>query len=62
VARAARGDEADVGRERAYAGARAAVPPDTDWGCTKAKDMLAVTDAVLDACVASRTGRHSHVT
>ena len=53
VAQAARGNAADAGRERAaYSEARKAIPPDTDWGYNKAKDILAVTDAVLDAWVA----------
>ncbi len=53
VAQAARGNATDAGRERAaYAEARKAIPTDTDWGYNKAKDVLAVSDAVLDAWVA----------
>ena len=53
VARAARGRAAEADAERtAYAAARKAVPPDSDWGYNKAKDMLAITDAVLDAWIA----------
>jgi tetratricopeptide (TPR) repeat protein len=53
VALAARGSVADAEKERAaYADARKVVVPDSDWGYNKAKDMLAVTDAVLDAWIA----------
>ena len=56
VAQAARGNAPDAERERAlYAEARNAVPLDSDWGYNKAKDMLAVTDAVLDAWIARAT-------
>ena len=44
---------ADAERERAaYVEARMAVPPDIDWGYNKARAMIAVTDAVLDAWIA----------
>ena len=36
----------------AYAEGRRAIPPDDDWGYNKAKDILAITDAVLDAWIA----------
>ncbi len=53
VAQAARGNAADAERERAaYLDARKALPPDSDWGFNKARDMLAVSDAVLDAWIA----------
>ena len=53
VAQAARGNAADAERERsAYAAARQAVPPDSDWGYNKAKDMFAVADAALDGWIA----------
>jgi tetratricopeptide (TPR) repeat protein len=53
VAQAARANVADADRERAaYAVARKAIAPDTDWGYNKAAGILAVTDAVLDAWVA----------
>ena len=53
VAQAARGNAAEAEQERtAFTEARKAIPPDSDWGYNKAKDMLAVTDAVLDAWIA----------
>ena len=53
VAHAARRNAAEAERERAaYKEARKTVPPDSDWGYNKARDMLAVCDAVLDAWVA----------
>jgi len=53
VAQAARGSVADAEKERAaYADARKAIVPDSDWGYNKAKAMLAVTDAALDAWIA----------
>ena len=53
VAQAARGNVADAEKERAaYTDARKAIPPESDWGYNKAKDMLVVTDAVLDAWIA----------
>ena len=53
VANAARGNAAQAERERtAYVDARKAVQPDSDWGYNKARDMLAVSDAVLDAWIA----------
>jgi tetratricopeptide (TPR) repeat protein len=36
----------------AYADARKAVPPDSDWDYNKAKDMFTITDSVLDAWIA----------
>ncbi len=53
VAQAARGNAAEAGQEHAaYVDARNAVAPDSDWGYNKAKDLLAVSDAVLDAWIA----------
>ena len=53
VAHAALAHVAAAEQERAaYLVARKAIAPDTDWGYNKAKDMLAVTDAVLDAWLA----------
>jgi tetratricopeptide (TPR) repeat protein len=53
VAQAARGNAADAGRERiAYADARREIPPASDWGYNKAKDLLVVTDAALDGWIA----------
>ena len=53
VAQAALARVAEAERERAaYLAARKAIAPDTDWGYNKAKDMLQVTDAVLDAWLA----------
>ena len=53
VAQAARGNAADAETERAaYADSRKAIAPDSDWGYNKARDMLAITDAVLDAWIA----------
>ena len=53
IAHAARGNLAEAERERgAYAEARKAIKPETDWGFNKAKNMLEVTDAVLDAWIA----------
>ena len=37
--------------------ARKAIPPDSDWGYNKARDMLAVTDAVVDALDRAREAR-----
>ena len=57
VALAALGRIEDAERERAaYDTARTAVASDSDWGYNKAKDMLAVTDAVLTARVAWAKG------
>jgi hypothetical protein len=56
VAHAARGNAAEAERERtAYQEARKAVPPDGDWGYNKARDMLAVSDAVVDGWIARAT-------
>jgi tetratricopeptide (TPR) repeat protein len=53
VAHAARGNAAEAERARtAYQEARKAVPPDSDWGYNKARDMLAVSDAVVDGWIA----------
>ena len=53
VAQAARGNVADAEKERAaYTDARKAIPSESDWGYNKAKDMLLVSDAVLDAWIA----------
>jgi len=53
VAQAARGNAADAERERtAYADARTAIGPDSDWGYNKARDLLVVTDAALDGWIA----------
>jgi len=53
IAHAARGNLAEAERERgAYVEARKAVMPESDWGFNKAKNMLEVTDAVLDAWIA----------
>jgi hypothetical protein len=53
VAHAARGNAGEAENERtAYVDARKAVPPDTDWNYNKARNMLAMTDAVLDAWIA----------
>lgn len=59
VAHAALRSAADAERERAaYAEAKKAIPADSDWGYNKAKDMLAVSDAVLDAWIARANGQH----
>ncbi len=53
IAQAGRGNTAEAERERsAYGEARNGVQPDSDWGYNKARDMLAVSDAVLDAWIA----------
>jgi hypothetical protein len=53
IANAARGNAGEAEHERtAYQEARKAVPPDSDWGFNKARDMLAVSDAVLDGWIA----------
>jgi len=53
IAHAARGNLAEAERERgSYADARKAIKPESDWGFNKAKSMLEVTDAVLDAWIA----------
>jgi tetratricopeptide (TPR) repeat protein len=53
VAHAARGNAGEAERERgAYQEARKAIQPDSDWGFNKARDMLAVSDAVLDGWIA----------
>jgi tetratricopeptide (TPR) repeat protein len=53
IAHAARNNLTEAERERgAYAEARKAIKPDSDWGFNKAKNMLEVTDAVLDAWIA----------
>jgi tetratricopeptide (TPR) repeat protein len=56
VAQAARGNAADAEREReAYRTARQRVPPDFDWGYNKARNMVAISDAVLNAWIARAT-------
>jgi tetratricopeptide (TPR) repeat protein len=58
VAQAARGNENDAVKERdLYTAARKAIVPDYAWGYNQARDMLAITDAVLDAWIARAT-RH----
>jgi tetratricopeptide (TPR) repeat protein len=58
IAQAARGNAGDAMKERdAYTTARKAIVPDSAWGYNQAKDMLTVTDAVLDAWLA-RVTRH----
>jgi tetratricopeptide (TPR) repeat protein len=58
VAQAARGNAGDAAKARdAYATARKAIAPDSAWGYNQSKDMLAVTDAVLDAWMARATRR-----
>jgi tetratricopeptide (TPR) repeat protein len=53
VAHAALDHVADAEQERtAYAEARKAIPPDSDWGYNKAGSMVAVMEAVLDARMA----------
>jgi hypothetical protein len=53
VAQAARGNAADAEREReAYRQAQTRVSPDFDWGYNKARNMFAVSDAVLNAWIA----------
>jgi tetratricopeptide (TPR) repeat protein len=53
VAHAARGNTGEAEREHAaYADARKAIPPESDWGFNKAKQVLAITDAALDAWIA----------
>ena len=53
VAQAARGNVAAAEQERAaYAQARKAVPPDSDWGYNKAKDMLPIAGAAIDGWIA----------
>jgi len=53
VAQAARGNAADAEREReAYRAAQRRVSPDFDWGYNKARNMFAVSDAVLNAWIA----------
>ena len=53
IAQAARGNAADAEREReAYRAAQRSVAPDFDWGYNKAKNMFAVSDAVLNAWIA----------
>jgi tetratricopeptide (TPR) repeat protein len=53
IAHAARGNLAEAERERGvYVNARKAIKPESDWGFNKAKSMLEVTDAVLDAWIA----------
>ena len=53
IAHAARGNLAEAERERgAYADARRAIKPESDWGFNKTKSMLEITDAVLDAWIA----------
>ncbi|HEV2985702.1 MAG TPA: hypothetical protein VGX46_15010 [Vicinamibacterales bacterium] len=56
IAHAARGNAGDAERERAaYAEARKAIQPNGDWGFNKARNMLEVTDAVIDAWIARAT-------
>ncbi|MGH9143624.1 MAG: tetratricopeptide repeat protein, partial [Vicinamibacterales bacterium] len=56
VAQAARGNVAAAEAERtSYAVARGGVAPDSDWGYNKARNMLAITDAVLEAWIARAT-------
>ena len=58
VAQAARGNENDAVKERdQYSAARKAIAPGYAWGYNQARDMLAITDAVLDAWIARAT-RH----
>jgi len=53
IAHAARGSVTDAESERrAYVEARKAVQPDSDWGFNKARNVLEITDAVLDAWIA----------
>jgi hypothetical protein len=53
VSHAALGHIAEAERERAaYVEARKAVPPESDWGYNKARAIVAVADAVLDARIA----------
>jgi tetratricopeptide (TPR) repeat protein len=53
IAHAARGNLPEAERERAaYADARKAIKPESDWGFNKTKNMLEITDAVLDAWIA----------
>jgi tetratricopeptide (TPR) repeat protein len=53
IAHAARGNAGEAERERAaYVNARKTIQPDSDWGFNKAKNMLELTDAVLDAWIA----------
>jgi tetratricopeptide (TPR) repeat protein len=53
IAHAARGNAGEAERERAaYADTRKAIQPDSDWGFNKARNMLEVSDAVLDAWIA----------
>lgn len=53
IAHAARGNAGEAERERgAYQEARKAIQPDSDWGFNKARDVLAVSDAVLDGWIA----------
>ena len=53
IAQAARGNAADAEREReAYRAAQKNVSPDFDWGYNKARNMFAVSDAVLNAWIA----------
>ena len=53
IAHAARGNLAEAERERgAYSMRERRIKPESDWGFNKAKSMLEVTDAVLDAWIA----------
>ena len=53
IAQAARGSLAEAEQERAaYAVAARALPPDSDWGYNKAKDMLPIAEAALDGWIA----------
>jgi tetratricopeptide (TPR) repeat protein len=52
VAQAARSNAADAEKEReAYIVSRRAIAPDSPWGYNRAKDILAVSNAVLDAWI-----------
>jgi tetratricopeptide (TPR) repeat protein len=54
VAHAALGHAAEAEQERiAYVAARNAIMPDSDWGYNKARNVIAVMDAVLDARIAA---------
>jgi tetratricopeptide (TPR) repeat protein len=54
VARAALGHAAEAEQERlAYEAARNAIPPDSAWGFNKARNVIAVMDAVLEARLAA---------
>ena len=53
IAQAARGNLAEAEQERAaYAAAARTLPPDSDWGYNKAKDILPIAEAALDGWIA----------